>query len=149
MLQCKECKEEKWISEYYKHPEGKHWVLSRCKLCIKKWRSSLREREMSRVRDKNRYHNNVSWRKDYIYDRSKKFRKNNPEKCKAHSIVWTEIKRNDFRLHKCSNCWKVWDTDLHHYDYSLPRSVYEVCRICHANIHLGNIDIIKTKIINF
>lgn len=149
MLQeCKECGIVKNINEYYKHPQWRNWVLWRCKECIKSWRKTEREKIMSRTHDRKRYHLNTSWRKDYIYSKSKSFRKKYPEKYEAHKKVWNFLRSNpEYKTDICCVCGKEWKTDLHHEDYLKPNQVYPLCRLCHANRHAGNIELDINKII--
>lgn len=144
---CKECKEPKDLSEFYKHPQWKNWVLWRCKECVKKWRRSEGERKMARILDKKRAKNPD--RIKYSTENTKKYRAKNPEKRNAHKIV-----NNYFRYHKkdkpkkCSHCLGWWQIELHHEDYSKPREFIPLCSLCHKWKHKWKIKIdIKNIII--
>ena len=109
MLKCKECCIDKELSGYYRHPQWRLWVLSRCKDCIKKWRKSEREKEMARIRDKDRYYNNQKRRK-YCFDRSSKWAKDNPVKRKAQSSVNNYYKKHwlNFNMYR-ENILEYWE----------------------------------------
>lgn len=55
---CKECKKEKQLSEYYKHPLTKSGYMWKCISCVIAWRKTEHEMAMARVRDKKRYNEN-------------------------------------------------------------------------------------------
>ena len=134
---CKECNITKDLVEYYKHPEGRNWVLWRCKECIKTGRKSERERVMARIVDKNRMR--PEW---YNYNRTVEYRESNPKKHKAHKIV-----SNYYRYHKedkptiCSICNAEKNIELHHEDYNNPREVIPLCSLCHSHYHMWKISI--------
>jgi len=138
---CKECNIEKELSWYYKHPEWLNWVLGRCKDCIKLGRKSEKEKIMARIRDKDRYYNNKK-RRDYCFNRSSQWAKDNPIKRRAQSSVARYYSKHE-RPIICCHCSIVWPVDMHHEDHSLPNIVYPLCRMCHNNRHAGNIELLK------
>lgn len=129
---CKECWVKKELSDFYPHPQWKNWVLSRCKECIKAWRKSLREREMARKWEKEN-RTRPEW---YLYNKCKKYRQNNPKKYEAHKLVNNYYRYNkDKRPNYCYRCWRWWQIELHHEDYSRPDLVYPLCSMCHKWVH--------------
>ena len=142
---CKECLEEKELLEFYSHPKWKNWVLWRCKQCIKIWRKSEKERAMARNIDKKRIR--PDW---YQLKASQKFRKENPEKYRAHRLV-----NNYFKYSKASKPTHCFSCDilakpieLHHNDYTKPNEVFPLCSLCHSGVHYWKIDLeLKWKII--
>jgi len=136
---CKECWEEKELTEFYSHPQWKNWVLWRCKECIKKGRKSSRERELARKWEKD----NRIRPKWYWTTMCKKFRQENPEKYNAHKLVQNYLRRN-FDVNPyiiCKNCWTEWKLHMHHIDYNKPNIVIPLCPLCHSNVHNNTIKI--------
>lgn len=143
---CKECLLEKELSLFYKHPQWVLWTLPRCKECIKAWRKTERERKMARINDTKR--NKKTKRILYKRIKSKRRKNNNPEKNKAHLLVYSYFKKSKIiRPNKCSNCFKLWNIELHHEDYNKPNEVIPLCVLCHKQYHSWIIDIIKDIII--
>jgi len=142
---CKECNILKEFSKFYSHPKWKNWVLWRCKECIKKWRSSDRERSMARIIDNNR--TRPEW---YTYNATLLSRKRNPIWNRARAIV-----NNYFKYHKedkpteCCICWSNSRIHLHHEDYSNPREVYPLCPLCHSARHKWEIELDIEDLITF
>lgn len=70
-----------------------------------------------------------------------KYRKENPEKYKAHYTVSNALR--DGRLFKPTECSICHDMDCqiegHHDDYSQPLEVRWVCSSCHSGIHNGTV----------
>lgn len=145
---CKECIQLKDLSEYYKHPEWKNWVLWRCKECIKSWRKWDREREMARERD-NKYYATKTETRERIRLHSIDWRERNPLKRKAHILVCNYLKKpNSIKPTECSNCGSEKRIHLHHEDYSKPKETIPLCQRCHLWYHAGHIEIDKTKTFN-
>lgn len=139
-LKCKECWDFKEINNdnRYKHSAWFMGVLWRCKECIKKWRSSERERVMARKCDNNRYHNNTN-RKKCIFESASRRRKERWLQW-LHSKTEYAIKKLWISISKCSICWKTHNRIVaHHPDYSKRYEIVFVCPICHSNIHLWKI----------
>lgn len=146
LLKCKECWKFKEITNvfWYKHNEWFMWVLWRCKDCIKKWRTSDKELKMARVRDRDRYYNNVK-RRNYVFTSSKERRKRKWYG-KIHSDAQNIIKRKYWRPNKCSVCNNIVDwinilrIVFHHPDYTKPFEWVFCCDVCHSKIHSWKIE---------
>lgn len=67
------------------------------------------------------------------YD-TKLYRKNNPEKYKAHSKVSNAIRGGKLKRLPCRVCGAD-RTEAHHFDYSKPLDVYFYCVRHHRRIH--------------
>jgi len=134
---CKECKLEMGLDLFYSHPLTKDWKMWRCIECIKKWRRSDKEREMARKWE-NTNRIRPEW---YVYEYTKKYRKSNPEKYKAHMLVNNFCRDNNLQSKDfCMNCWEDTFLELHHPDYSKPFDVIALCPLCHKWHHHRKID---------
>lgn len=139
-LKCKQCNVFKELNDnnWYKHNEWFLWVLWRCKECILAWRKTEYELSMARVRDKNRYHNNIK-RREYIY-KSAKERKlrhldENPNWVINHWKTDRVIKKLWIRPLYCPICWYEWRIIAHHPDINKWNEIIFCCQICHDKIH--------------
>lgn len=122
MKKCKECSNEKDLSEFYTHTQTKDWYLWKCKECIKSGRKTEHERAMSRVRDKKRDQDpkRKAQKKITLY----KFRNENPEKWGAEQKVSNFLRyHKDLKPIKSSVSWDTWRLHMHHPDYSKPNEV--------------------------
>ena len=146
---CKECKLEMGIDLFYTHPLTKDWHMWRCIKCIKTWRKSPKEREMARVIDIKR--NKNPKRIQYSIERNNVYKRNNPEKYKAHTMVHNFLRNNkEYKPLICSKCWDKWIIHYHHFDYSKPNHVIACCPLCHSGFHKWNeIDFTKVVILPF
>lgn len=67
---------------------------------------------------------------------NKKWRKNNPQKVKAHSIVNEAIRTGKLvKPTKCSFCNLEKKVQAHHEDYEKPLEITWLCSTCHSNLH--------------
>lgn len=67
---------------------------------------------------------------------NKKWRENNPQKVKAHSIVNEAIKSGKLKKPlKCSKCNHKKDVQAHHEDYNKPLDIIWLCPTCHSALH--------------
>lgn len=141
---CKECRELKELTEYYKHPEWLNGVLWRCKECIKRWRRSEEERKKARVNDIKR--SKDIDRIKYTTQNTKRWRMENPKKRNAHKVV-----NNYYRYHRdeqpkeCFNCNSKIAINMHHEDYDKPNEIIPLCNLCHKWYHFWKIEINKTN----
>jgi hypothetical protein len=78
---------------------------------------------------------NKEWRKKYGYHNEKKWKKENPEKCKAQRLLRYAVKIKIIDKKPCEVCGKKNKIVGHHPDYSKPLVVIWLCRIHHAEIH--------------
>lgn len=98
-LMCKECWEFKEINSInrYKHKDWYLWVLWRCKSCILKWRSTERELKLARIRDHDRYHNNIKRRlyATWCWMNNRCYNKNNSH-YKWYWWKWVKVEWRNF-----------------------------------------------------
>lgn len=150
MKTCKVCNTEKELCCFYKHKQTKDGYLNKCKDCAKKQaiknrndkidyyreydkkRANLPHRIMARVEYQKTDSGKISKAKAI-----KKYRKNNPDKLKAHNAINNAIR--DGKVLKPSVCSICGIKDVkihgHHYDYNKPLDVVWCCEQCHAEIH--------------
>ena len=137
MKNCKQCKTEKPLTEFYKYNETSYF--GKCKECTK-------------CNVRNNYRQNIDHYKEYDLKRNleqsrkenqKKYcstkRRTHPIQYAANTIVGNAIR--DGKLIKPSNCSKCnaeCVPDGHHCDYAYPLDVIWLCRQCHNNWHKVN-----------
>lgn len=140
MKLCFKCEKEKSLSEFYKHKQTLDGFLGKCKDCTKldsKIRNEFkmnndplwREKELTRQRiktSKNRVPKNP--------ELNNKWRKENPEKSKAHSAVNNAIKTGKLIKESCKICGEI--AEAHHEDYSKPLDVIWLCSQHHSERHI-------------
>lgn len=129
MKKCKRCLVEKPVSEFYRHKETSDGYLSFCKMCtqerVRFYRKSVRGREVERLRNRRR--------KKYLLERQKIYRKNNPEKYKARTLLSYALRIGKLKRGLCEVCGDK-DTEAHHDDYSKPLEVRWLCYTHHRMI---------------
>ena len=137
MKNCKQCKTEKPLTEFYKYNETSYF--GKCKECTK-------------CNVRNNYRQNIDHYKEYDLKRNlepsrkesqKRFcstkRKTHPIQYAANTIVGNAIR--DGKLIKpssCSECSVECVPDGHHCDYAYPLDVKWLCRKCHNDWHKEN-----------
>ena len=118
---CKDCGQEKAINEFY-------GVQGECKDCtklrVKRYSHSERGKEMAskwwkteKGREKQRRHR-------------LRFRKENPEKHKAHYLAMSALRRGILKKQPCEKCLSK-KVEMHHDDYSKPLEVRWLCQKHH------------------
>jgi hypothetical protein len=109
--------------------------LNKCIECTKndvKTRSVL---ESDKVHQYDRERSKSAKRKLCATKHQIEWRKNNPEKYKAHNAVNNALR--DGKITKpsaCEICGNERPLHGHHYDYALPLDVIWICEECHAQI---------------
>lgn len=87
-----------------------------------------------RVRDYDRERGNLPHRVKAITANTKRWRRKNPEKYKAHNIVNNAIRDGKLSKGTCEVCGSD-KVHAHHDDYSRPLDVRWRCAIHHQHIH--------------
>ena len=131
--ECFGCKEIKDISFFYKHKAMKDGYLGKCKECIKA--------DVSKNRS-----NNIEYYRAYDRERgnrqapeyTKQYRKDFPNKYKAHIIVNNAIRDKKLFSADCKECGSSERLHAHHDDYSKPLNVRWLCAACHHTWHSKN-----------
>ncbi|MCP4488765.1 MAG: hypothetical protein GY820_15855 [Gammaproteobacteria bacterium] len=106
--------------------------LNKCKLCTKKDVSGYRDKNIDKVRkyDRNRGNRQTP---EYL----KKWRKSNPLKYKAHTVVNNQTRAGNLISRPCEVCGSVL-TVAHHDDYNYPLEIRWLCQAHHAQWHRDN-----------
>jgi hypothetical protein len=82
--------------------------------------------------------NNPAWKgegKQSSADKSKKYRRDNPDKCCAHRVVRYALKKGRLDKLPCEVCGSTVMVHAHHEDYSKPLDVKWLCNWHHAVAH--------------
>ena len=136
MKQCFKCKQEKPLSDFYRHPQMKDGRVNKCKECNK---VDVRENRKDRIEYYRAYDRERGNRQDAEY--RKRYRERNPIKYGAHCMVANAVQEG--RLAKSDIC----ESDGcegserlhgHHDDYSRPMDVRWLCAACHHEWHKEN-----------
>jgi hypothetical protein len=106
------------------------------KLKIAEKRAKIRHTEEGRAKNRERqreWHKKNATKAGTI---SSNWKKRNPEKSAAHSLVCWAVKSGLIkREEKCQECGKECKTQAHHLDYAKPIDVQWICRVCHGEKH--------------
>lgn len=149
MKVCCGCGENKPLSDYYKSPNGRDGVRSRCIKCHSveqqvryaanptKYALSVAE---SRERHQEAYRERVRgyYRRDieYSHQRIKRYAQSHPERNSAHCKVRDALKSGlIIKPKSCSKCNKIGEVEGHHEDYARPLEVKWLCSVCHSDLH--------------
>ena len=132
MKTCSKCGLVKNESEFHRDRSRKDGLQSFCIECRKNsrdWEQKNREKYNARMR---KYHADHM---DKVVERTVRYRKNNPEKYRAHCIVRNEIKygrlvRETCEVPKCNTVGQA-----HHDDYTKPFDVRWLCTKHHNELH--------------
>jgi hypothetical protein len=128
---CFKCKQEKDISEFYEHPQMTDGHLGKCISCTKRDNRLNRKTEKTKIREKAR--NSLPQRRTSISKRASQWRKENPEKYKAHNKVCSALKSGKIiKPSFCEKCGSTGKLHAHHEDYSKPLDVIWLCVPCHG-----------------
>ena len=131
---CFKCHESKSLDEFYAHPEMADGHLNKCKDCAKKDVISNRS-------------DNVLYYRAYDVKRMKtpkglarlnrackRYRKANPRKYAAHSLLYSAIKSRRIFRKPCEKCGSE-KSHAHHENYDQPLEVVWLCAVCHSKRH--------------
>lgn len=133
MKQCFKCKEEKSLSEFYKHKQMKDGHLNKCKECTKTDSTNHRNNNLEIIREYDRKRGN---RQGYEY--TKERREKYPKKYKAHNMVNNAIRDGKLFPLPCEICFKTHDLHAHHDDYAKPLNIRWLCAAHHSQWHRDN-----------
>jgi hypothetical protein len=137
MKTCFKCKEEKDLSEFYRHKRMGDGYLGKCKECAKKDSTINRNKNIEKIREYDRKRSCLPHRLKLNKDKAIRFRAQFPLKYKTHRAVSNAVR--DKKLIKpkiCSACNKPRKRiEGHHDDYSKPLDVIWLCSACHSQLH--------------
>lgn len=131
---CKGCGITKALTEFYKHPETADGYMAKCKECKKNQSKSIRQANPNYYRAYDRERNKEPERAAKHKERTKRYKKENPDKTSAHKKVQRALKRGTLVKGVCEICGE-YKTEAHHEDYSKPLNVKWLCSPCHHRLH--------------
>jgi len=121
---CKECAKEYNRQWFKDHPE-----------LTKKYERKTREKNRQAIKARITKYMKTERGKASVRKAVEKWKKNNPEKCRAQNLIYKAVKRGAIeRPSACSQCGKESKIEAHHKDYNLPYVVEWLCRECHRAI---------------
>lgn len=132
MKKCFKCSVTKDLCEFYKHSSMKDGHLNKCKECTKADATKCRNDNIDHYREYDRKRGNRQ-EKGYL----KEWRKNNPKKYKAHSVVNNAIQNRKIKRKPCEIC-KAEKAVAHHDDYDYPLDIRWLCQAHHKQWHAEN-----------
>jgi len=129
--ECFKCKERKPLTDFYKHQMMADGHVNKCKECNKLDVRQNRNKRVEYYREYDRKRGNRH-PPEYL----KKYRKDNPEKYKAHMMVNNHISSGKLtRPSHCQGCGDKCKPEGHHEDYSRPLDLTWLCSGCHKFLH--------------
>ena len=133
---CTRCSEEKSLDEFQKRKASKDGLTASCKNCLRKYDKS-RANLPHRIKARNEY------QKTDAGKRSKKktvqrYRRENPNKYKAHNIVNNAVRDEKLFPLPCEECFSTHDLHAHHDDYAKPLNIRWLCSKHHREWHKEN-----------
>jgi len=131
---CIECRQIKPASDYYRHPMMADGKMGVCKECHKK-RMLHRRRNNPEVQAYDRLRSKLPERKFFARANTIKWRKNNPEKYKAETMVGNALRDGKLKKGICEICGTDEHVHAHHDDYSKPLEVRWLCALHHHRYH--------------
>lgn len=134
MKTCFCCKQEKELSEFYKHPMMSDGHLNKCKDCIRAYTNSRRREMPEHVREIDRKRSMNPDRKKNLRLRAKEHRKLHPEKAHARRVAAYNVRVGKWTRQPCERCGEQ-KAQIHHPDYSKPLEIMWLCFTCHRREH--------------
>ena len=152
MKVCRECSQEKPLTEFYKHAKMADGHLNKCIECVKARVSKHRDANLEKVREYDRQRGSlphrIEARKEYQQTEQGKaakkramdaYHKRYPMKYAAHVITRNAVRDGKLKpAESCSVCKSTESIEGHHDDYTKPLSVRWLCRNCHNEWHRHN-----------
>lgn len=131
--QCFKCKKTLPLDSFYKHPQMADGRVNKCKECNKK---DVRENRDARIDYYRDYDRARGPRHDNEY--LKNYRKMNPIKNRARSLVNYAKKLGHLTVMPCEVCGETKHVMAHHCDYAKPLDVMWLCGAHHSEWHKHN-----------
>lgn len=129
---CNKCEKTKSVDSFYVHREMKDGRLSFCKGCVKKRVSKYASTEQGKAVARAWYKTPKG--KAKLKRHTKKFRRLNPEKGKAHSKASYALKTGKLIKKPCRICGEK-KSEMHHPNYGEPFNIDWLCREHHRKIY--------------
>lgn len=152
MKVCRDCNQEKPITEFYKHAKMLDGHLNKCIECVKARVSKHRKANLEKVREYDKQRSllphRVEARKKYQNTEEGKvakkraiqsYHKRYPLKYAAHVVTSNYIRDGKLKPSEaCSICNSKELIEAHHDDYTKPLEVRWLCIKCHKEWHKHN-----------
>ena len=135
---CKDCGQNKPLSEFYKHPGMTNRVLGSCKVCRKDYARARYQLNMqdSQWVDKERQRQLTKTCSPTGLTRMRRWCEENPEKYRAHRALNHAIRGGKIiKPLNCEHCGRNGIIHGHHMDYSRPLDVMWLCVKCHHKLY--------------
>lgn len=134
---CRECAMPLPLVSFYRHASMADGFLNKCKECVKARVTRHRNKNIEKMRLYDNLRSKTPARKARLYRNCRKFRKEFPEKYRAHNMVSNAVR--DGRLEKpdaCEKCDRKGHVlHGHHDDYEKQLDVKWLCPACHSARH--------------
>ena len=127
---CTKCNKIKLLSDFHNRAASKDGLCYICKKCNCAKATSYRNKNIDKVRKKDKER---SKSKDRKYE-SKIYREKYPEKYMAHKEVCIAMQKGELKMQPCEVCGNQ-QSHAHHDDYNKCLEVRWLCSIHHAEHH--------------
>lgn len=131
---CFKCLEQLPLNMFYRHVGMADGHLNKCKNCAKRDVSTNYRDNFAHYKLYEVERNKRPKRKEDRTKRTVKFRKENPEKYAAHTLVNNAVRDGKLGKLPCEVCGAV-DSHGHHDDYNKPLDVVWLCPKHHVERH--------------
>ena len=131
MKTCFKCGEIKPLDEFYRHPETTDGRLGKCKQCTRSDVTANR-RQSDRARRYDRERAKTPERIQHATETTRRWRREHPDRAKAHVIVAEAIRSGALTKKPCRVCGDS-NVHAHHEDYAKPLEVDWLCPLHHAH----------------
>lgn len=134
MKVCGKCGENKDPNEFYRHPRMADGHLRFCKVCVRARVANHRAKNLASVRAYDRERAKRPRRLAFNAENARRWRKENPEKYRAHTVLNNAVRDGKVRKSPCEVCGSE-KAHGHHHDYSKPFDVRWLCAAHHQEQH--------------
>lgn len=151
MKHCTHCNTTKENSEFHKRSASIDGLSAKCKECQRAY-DKARANNPNRVAARCEYAKTdrgadrikaakqawASRNKGKLLECTRRYRKENPNKARAHGIVGYAIKCGNLHAEPCEVCGSTFLVHAHHDDYMKPLNVRWLCPMHHSEWHAQN-----------
>ena len=131
---CFKCKEDKPLSEFYKHKGMSDGCLNKCKCCTRRDVLEHRSKNLDKIRAYDRERAKNKERRKLAAEVGRRWREQDSRRVVAHSAVARAIRKGRLVKRPCERCLSE-KSVAHHDDYDKPLSVTWLCTPCHKQRH--------------
>lgn len=133
MKRCFKCNQEKELDDFYVHKAMKDGHLNKCKECTKRDVKQYREDNSETLQVYEKYRSQLPHRKELDKLIHQRWKKQFPERRKAHEILGNAVRDGKVVPQVCFICGNK--AEAHHPDYSRPLDVVWLCSKHHKETH--------------